>query len=79
MIQSIRIANFKSFQDATLPLASLTMLIGPNASGKSNALEAIRLLSLLAKGQRLDEITSATASNRVRGQALDMFRSKKEY
>lgn len=79
MIQSIRIANFKSFQDATLPLASLTMLIGPNASGKSNALEAIRLLSLLAKGQRLDEISRATASNRVRGQALDMFRSKKEY
>nr|WP_071822754.1 AAA family ATPase [Microcystis aeruginosa] len=32
------------------------VLIGANASGKSNALEAIRLLSWLAKGSRLDDI-----------------------
>lgn len=54
MLSSIRIKDFKSYQDATLPLAPLTVLIGPNASGKSNAIEALRLLSWIAQGHRLD-------------------------
>jgi Fe-S cluster assembly ATPase SufC len=47
MIQSFTIENFKSFEKATLPLAPLTLLIGANASGKSNAIEALELLSWL--------------------------------
>ncbi len=47
MIQSVTIKNFKSFREATLPLAPLTVLIGANASGKSNAIEAMQLLSWL--------------------------------
>jgi recombinational DNA repair ATPase RecF len=50
MIQSFSIENFKSFRKATPPLAPLTLLIGANASGKSNAIEAIQLLSWLASG-----------------------------
>ena len=38
MLSSLSIKNFKSYIEATLPLASVTFLIGPNASGKSNAL-----------------------------------------
>ncbi len=53
MLTSITIRNFKSYHEATLPLAPLTLLIGANASGKSNAIEAIRFLSWLARGQRL--------------------------
>ena len=56
MIQSITVENFKSYQKATLPLAPLTLLIGANASGKSNFIEAVRLLSWLAGGRRLDDI-----------------------
>lgn len=56
MISAITIQNFKSYRDATLPLASLTLLVGANASGKSNAMEAIRFLSWLAHGRRLDDI-----------------------
>lgn len=56
MIDQIKIQNFKSYQSATLKLAPLTMLIGANASGKSNAVEAIRFLSWLAAGRRLDDI-----------------------
>ena len=41
---SIPIRNFKSHQEVTLPLAPLALLIGANASGKSNAVEALRLL-----------------------------------
>jgi hypothetical protein len=56
MIDQIKIQNFKSYQSATLKLAPLTMLIGANASGKSNAVEAIHFLSWLAAGRRLDDI-----------------------
>ena len=52
MIQSVTIKNFKSFREATLPLAPLTVLIGANASGKSNAIEAMQLLSWLVKTWR---------------------------
>lgn len=37
MFTSISLINFKSYRKATLPLAPLTLLIGANASGKSNA------------------------------------------
>ena len=50
MINAIHIKNFKSYADATLPLAPLTFLIGANASGKSNALEAIQIMSRLGAG-----------------------------
>lgn len=56
MIQSFSIENFKSFRKATLPLSPLTLLIGANASGKSNAIEAIQLLSWLGSRRPLDEL-----------------------
>jgi energy-coupling factor transporter ATP-binding protein EcfA2 len=59
MLTRIEIQDFKSFDRATLPLAELTVLIGANASGKSNALEAIQLLSWLAEGRRLHDLPLA--------------------
>ncbi|HEY0513418.1 MAG TPA: ATP-binding protein [Thermoanaerobaculia bacterium] len=56
MIQSFSIENFKSFRRATLPLSPLTLLIGANASGKSNAIEALQLLSWLASGHSLNDL-----------------------
>jgi len=53
MLKSIRIQNFKSYKDSTLELSPFTVLIGANASGKSNAIEALRFLSILANGQKL--------------------------
>lgn len=75
MLDEISIGNFKSYKEASLKLASLTFLIGANASGKSNALEAIRLLNWLAKGSRLDDILKSIqgADTVIRGQALDLF------
>lgn len=76
MLTAVRLRNFKSYQQATLRLAPLTFLIGANASGKSNLLEAIRLLNWLAKGSRLEDITRSIQSGDavVRGQAADLFR-----
>lgn len=56
MFSSFRLRNFKSHKDSTLPLAPLTLMIGTNASGKTNALEGIRFLSWMARGIRLEDI-----------------------
>lgn len=50
MLKSVRFINWKSFRDATLHLDPLTVLIGANASGKSNAIEGLELLARLARG-----------------------------
>ena len=75
MLTSISLANFKSYGEAEMPLAPLTFLIGQNASGKSNVLEAIRLLSWLAAGSRLDDIERRIQGQDtvVRGRARDLF------
>jgi AAA15 family ATPase/GTPase len=69
VLLSISLTNFKSYQDAALPLAPLSLLIGANASGKSNAIEGIRFLSWLAEGRRMDDLMSAVQSEdqRLRG------------
>jgi energy-coupling factor transporter ATP-binding protein EcfA2 len=50
--------QFKGFRDAELDLESpLTILIGPNGSGKTNAIEGMELLTFLVRGGKLYEIT----------------------
>ncbi len=62
-----------------MPLATLTFFIGPNASGKSNALEAIRLLSWMAKGSRLDDIERSIqgSDSLLRGRPVNLFLDSK--
>ena len=50
MIRRLAIAGYKSLRDAEVPLEPLTVVIGPNAAGKSNLLDAIGLLSRTAEG-----------------------------
>ena len=73
-LSSIEIENFKSFRQAKLPIAELTMLIGANASGKSNALEALQLLSWMASGRRLAQLAFAVKERELamRGSARDL-------
>ncbi|UWX57464.1 AAA family ATPase [Chlorobaculum sp. MV4-Y] len=74
MLKAITLNDFKSYRYARLPLAPLTVLIGANASGKSNAIEGMRLLSWLAQGQRLSAIQYAVQSGDkvVRGRVEDL-------
>ena len=46
-LKSIHVENFRSLRDVTLPLKPLTVLVGPNASGKSNALGTLHVLNRL--------------------------------
>ncbi|MBN1341072.1 MAG: AAA family ATPase [Phycisphaerae bacterium] len=41
MIKSVKFTNFKALRDTTLPLGQFTLIIGPNASGKSTALQGL--------------------------------------
>ena len=50
MIKELRLKNWKSFEEATLYIDPLTILIGANASGKSNTLDALTFLSRVSKG-----------------------------
>lgn len=65
MFSEFRYENFKSYREAHFPLAPLTLLIGTNASGKSNALEGIRFLSWLSQGRRLDDALRAVQEDDV--------------
>ena len=49
--------DFKGFKDVSIDLIRpFTLLIGPNGSGKTNVIEAIELLSFIARGHPLYEI-----------------------
>jgi len=50
MITELRLKNWKSFTDATLYVDPVTILIGTNASGKSNTLDALLFLQRVASG-----------------------------
>lgn len=69
MLEEITIKNFKSYSAATLKLAPLTLLVGANASGKSNLIEALRFLSWLARGRNLPDIAQnlSFADGAIRG------------
>ena len=44
-LEKLHIKNFLSLRNVTLPLKPLTVLVGPNASGKSNTLQALQLFN----------------------------------
>lgn len=78
MLSSFTISDFKSYWKATLKLGPLTVLVGANASGKSNAVEALRLLSWLAQGNKLGSIRYAVqeGDQSIRGTVKDLGRRK---
>ena len=57
-LEKIHIKNFLSLRDVTLPFKPLTVLVGPNASGKSNTLLALHLLNrmMVDESLPLDEL-----------------------
>ncbi|HQU45413.1 MAG TPA: hypothetical protein PK867_21535, partial [Pirellulales bacterium] len=56
MIESMRVERFKSFRDATLKLGPLTVIVGTNASRKSNLRDAFRFVHGVSCGYTLAEI-----------------------
>ncbi len=56
MITSLRLRNFKNFADETLRAGPFTVIVGANASGKSNIRDAFRFLHGIGRGYTLAEI-----------------------
>jgi len=56
MLDELRIVNFKNFGDATLKLGPFTVIVGANASGKSNIRDAFRFLHGVGRGYTLADI-----------------------
>jgi len=56
MLTRLRLTNFKSFASEAVNLGSVTLLVGANAFGKSNFLDAIRFLQGIALGLPIAEI-----------------------
>ena len=56
MITAIRLVNFKNFADETLRVGPFTVIVGANASGKSNIRDAFRFLHGIGRGYTLAEI-----------------------
>ena len=49
IISRIKLKNWKNFKEVDVPLRSRSFMVGPNASGKSNLLDAFRFLRDIAK------------------------------
>lgn len=74
-ITRVEIRNWRNFREASFPVADRLFLVGPNASGKSNLLDAIRFLRDLATegGGFQAAITSRGGVRRVRNLAARNF------
>ena len=55
-LKNVRIENYLSLCDVELPLKPLTVLVGPNASGKSNILSALELLKAMMIREKLPPV-----------------------
>jgi DNA repair exonuclease SbcCD ATPase subunit len=70
VVDEVRLSSFKSFTDAVLPLEALTLVVGRNGSGKSNALDGLWALTRLASGEDVrDALDGQREGPAVRGGA----------
>ena len=56
MIHGLRLVNFKNFADVTLRMGPFTVIVGANASGKSNLRDAFRFLHGIGRGYTLPDV-----------------------
>ncbi|NEP15121.1 MAG: AAA family ATPase [Symploca sp. SIO2C1] len=58
MLKQLILENWRSFSKAELPLNPITVLLGKNASGKSNAIDALQFLKRTVKGEEIQAALS---------------------
>ena len=81
MLTSLRLVNFKNFADETLKLGPFTVIVGANASGKSNIRDAFRFLHGIGRGYTLAEIIGGKVGaggqlewEQIRGAPIEIVR-----
>ncbi len=70
MLTRIEIDGFKTFDTFSLDVPAFSVILGANASGKSNFFDAVQLLARLAE----HDLRSAISA--LRGEPLELFRLK---
>lgn len=55
MLKRVKIQGYKSLEDVEVHLQPLSVFFGPNASGKSNFLDALQLLSRMTTSSNLND------------------------
>ena len=85
MITSLRLKDFKNFVDETLHLGPLTIIVGANASGKSNLRDAFQFLQGIGLGLTLSEVIDGRFGpggqvlwSGLRGPGIELFRFKQD-
>ena len=75
MINAIRVGNFKAFADVQqIPLRPLTLIFGPNSSGKSSIIHGLLLANHAIKTGELDVYRTAIGGDSVAmGDLVNMF------
>ncbi|MBE9229569.1 AAA family ATPase [Phormidium sp. LEGE 05292] len=56
MLTRIEINGFKTFENFALDLSPFSVILGPNASGKSNLFDALQFLSQIAVNNLRDAV-----------------------
>ena len=81
MITSLRLRNFKNFADERMGLRPFTVIVGANASGKSNIRDALRFLHGIGCGYTLEQVIGGKygggghgAWRRIRGTPEEIIR-----
>ncbi len=79
MIKELKVRNWKSFEEATLYIDPLTVIIGTNASGKSNVLDALLFLQRVSSSVGIFQAINGDASvSALRGGAEWVCRKPKK-
>lgn len=69
MLKRIKIDGYKSLRHVSVELSPLTVLFGPNASGKSNFIDALQMLSRVISNRTLSEAITEP----LRGYPVEQF------
>ena len=72
MITRIEIDGFKTFQDFSLDLSPLQVIVGANGVGKSNLFDALQLIGRLASSK------VRAAFQEMRGEVGELFSARPE-
>ena len=64
-LDKIRIKGFRSIKDQTVVLGPINVLIGGNGSGKSNFIDAFKLLREISEGRLADYVKRAGGADRI--------------
>lgn len=78
MISKLEIRNFKSISHAELALGPMNLFVGTNSSGKSNVLDALRVLQGIGSGFTVSEILNGKPRTAT-AEVWDAIRGGSEY